>query len=193
MGLVLLPCVLLMACGKPAAPDGAPAAAASADDAPHVQHGDYTALFALKESDCPLLTTDEVAQALSLPGGNVTGVDTAPCSYVITMPDGSRSPLRITTGARNQAQFNNEIDSYLNDETGLLSATRDTGGDNYLCLHKPRGWLHIYNPDYDHYVLLSFSTILFAATHKGVTVTPAKTIRSNAIKVANRLIQKYRN
>ncbi|KAF1711247.1 hypothetical protein CSC70_04850 [Pseudoxanthomonas kalamensis DSM 18571] len=183
----------LLACGKQATPeaDVSPAKVADvgSDGAARPQSGDYSDLFSLAEGACPFLSTEEVAAALSIPAGNV---EADGCRYVINLVDGSKSPLLFRTGEMARAEVRRAIDDMRKDQTGLLSAVPDATGDNVLAMHKPRGWLFIYNPDYDRYFRLSFDTLVFGAANKRVTVTDRKTAGENAQKVANALIAKYR-
>jgi hypothetical protein len=196
--IVAVLCGVLSACGgqadTPSAMPSTQASSAAAANArakaatPAPQRADYTRLFSLTEKDCPFLGAEEMGQALSIPAGNV---EVDGCRDVITLADGSKSPLGLHAGAMPVDRIRQEIDSYRKDGSGLLSAEPDASGDNILALHRSRGWLFIYNPQYDHYLRLSFGTTGFATVNKGVTVTDRKTIRENAKRLANALIAKY--
>lgn len=157
------------------------------------QNGDYSTLFHATDDNCPLLTVTEIENALSLSSGSVELGD-SPCVYIITLNDGSKSPLSIRVGKLTGTTATNAIESYVKDNTGILSAVISETGDSYLCTHRSRGSLTIYNTSYDTYINMNFSTMVFAAAHKkdNITVTPGKIVRENAVKVANQLLKKYK-
>ncbi len=136
-------------------------------------------------SNCAELTTSEIEKALSLSQGSVENAHENPCGYVITLADGSKSPLSITRHEISKENAKKEIDTYKNDETGLLTAQKSVSGNSYLCLNKPNSWLIIYNTSVEYAIHLNFSTLVFSSFNKDLTVPTFETAKENTIKVAN--------
>ncbi len=158
------------------------------------QNGDYSALFNATQENCPLMTPEELEQALSLAAGSVETEGFA-CSSSITQPDGSKGRLVINTGTLASLEdVKNEISNYLKDNSGLLSAQISESGDTYLCIHKARGSLFIFNPKLERYVNIGYGSRAAAIVNKkkGIETAPETTMREQAIIIANKLLEKYK-
>lgn len=198
MLLLVLSSLVHLNCGRSGNRANDPGAAADTravgNNGPDLpQHGDYSTLFNATADNCPLLTVTEVENALSLPAGSVE-LQANPCRYIITLADGSKSPLGIRPGTLVGTSSASAIESFLKDDTGILSAKISDTGDNYICIHRARSSLAIYNTNFDTSINMDFATMVFAAAHKKeqITVTPSKTVRENAVTLANYLLKKYK-
>ncbi len=154
------------------------------------QNGDYQMLFHSNRDACPLITTSEIESILLLSEGTVTQTNPANlCAYELVLADGTKYALTISPGRMNRRDIAAEIESFKNDDTGLLQHQISTTGDTHLCLAKPQSRLMLYNSNYDGYVVIGYMSQMVPKNN----LTSAEKRREYAITIGNALLKKYKN
>ena len=155
------------------------------------QKGDYSTLYNRSKNDCRIVEASEIAGVLGIPEQNVNSNYTVEglCKYDITLADGSTSLYMITAFDIPQRDVTREVENYEAGKGGLQHYKSDNG-DVDLCIHPYQGWLFLYNTSYNNAVKISFGSALQL---KDLNKEQKEKRKTNALKLANFIVEKYQN
>lgn len=128
------------------------------------QNGDYTALFLRDETDCEILSIQEMASVLELEETeiNLNNEVKGYCRFQLQLRDGTKTTLAIHPLSYDKKTIQREIESFQEIESDFGKNNRqgfvlmsDTN-DIYFCIRSSRGELFMFNPAYDGAIEIKF-------------------------------------
>lgn len=163
---------------------------ASENDIDLKQNGDYTQLY-VESEDCKL-TTAQLAEALGYNDNQVVEQSNyqGSCWYKVTHPGNFTVNYGISLEKwGDKAIVEDQIKSGLKND--LINVQVSESGDTYLKRHPVQGFLLLLNSNYGNPIKIS-NSYLNTNGHK-LTEAQKEERRENAYKIANYLINAYKN
>jgi len=148
------------------------------------QAGNYDTLF--NSPNCSVITEEEISDILGLTFAdiNVEGF----CSFKTDAGGGKTWNISLMRDDWRPGEIERELDSFITDETGILTYQISETGDTYLCNQHANGNLTLYNTNYSGSVSITYGSV---AVSRGFTPEERLGHRDNAIKLANALLLKH--